>query len=360
MINRALLAGAAAVFLLFLGVTVVTLVVSLVRNRRDLAREAARETVSQELFGRLAKDNPKWDEWLSSLDRLQREIVRDVLYELLRQVTGSDRESLLSLARCLNVGDRMKHQMREGSTVDRQIALTWVALIDVPIDNLEVFRAVADQPELRQPAARIFYERRESFRGPSEWGTRLLLWEGRDTLTVTGLATLYRLNRREANALLYQGRSYASSWQSNLTIQVLNVLSKCQITRYYERMRWVVGLTTHAKPDIRAAAIKTFGSVGWHKGIRDHLDIKEFVNDRSPAVRNAAYRMLGDWGDPLAANWLTIAAKQEPNERVRLEAIRNLHDLGLEESDVDTGHTEYWAWVDASSTTDAEMDPMIG
>lgn len=360
MTAQVLIASATAVILLFLAVTVVTITLSVARNRHDRARAAARETVTQEMFSRLAKENPKWDEWLSSLDGLEREIIRDVLYGLLREVSGSDRESLLSLARSMKVGERMKKQITEGSIVDRQIALTWVALVDVPIDNLEIYRAAADHSELREPGSRVFYERRESLRGPSEWGTRLLLWKGRETLTVTGLATLYRLNRQEAVALLYQGSSYAGVWQSNLTIQVLNVLSKCQITRSYERLRWVIGLTTHSEPDIRAAAIETFGSIGWHHELREDLDIQQFVTNRSPVVRQAAYRMLGDWGDEEAARWLTIAAKQEPNDRVRLEAIRILHDLGLEESDIDTDHTEYLAWVKASSTTDAEMDPMIG
>ena len=330
----------------FLVVATITLGLSVLRRHRDRRSERRDVRIQRAVFGKLAEPEPDWDAFVDELSRGEQRAAERILESLLRDVRGTVREQLLDAARALKLGPRAERRLRSKDVVDRQLGLTTLALLDHPIPIERISEMRTEPVTLREPAARLLYERREEFDSASNRGTWLLLSRGKDVLTVYGVETLFRLNRRGATPLLTIGYRHAHRWQPDLTVQVLAVLSRCQVTTSTEAFGWVCESLDHDDPAVRAAAVSAFGNLGWHAELRAKLSLGTTLDDPNQRVRRAAYRVLGRWGDDQARAWLRWALVTEFDPMSRVSLCRALAEAAG--TDVDgpaLADNPAWEWI---------------
>lgn len=344
MIVRAVQWGALALAVLFVVLCLVTIGMSVARNWRERRRRQLERRLRPQILRNVVADDPDWNAQAASFSRREQSAARRVIERLLRDVRGSDSAALFAAARAFGMGSIARERFVSGSPVERKLAANWLALTDHPVTATEILQHATGNQGVREAAARIFVRRQEEFAGASEWGTRLLVWEGDEVLSVHGVDTLYRLNNRGATALLTTGHSYVDSWDPDLTIQVLTVLAKSQLISSPTGFRWIIALTRHDEPTIRAAAFRVFTQLGWNDQVREHAPIEAGLADPEPVVRRATYGVLAGWGDAESRDRLVAALETETNDRARLDLCRTLARHGYELPE----EGPYWRWATAS------------
>ena len=315
-------------------------------QRSDRCRDEVTRSVRRELFDRFGRADPEWEAWVASLDAVERRALRSLLDRYLRTISGQERGSFLVLARAMGLRRRAIDSLQDGSVSERLRALAWLALLDRRVPARLLRTHCTDHRRLREAAASVVLAHREAYTDGDALGTELLIHDGQEVLTVYGLETLARLNERGSTPLLERGADAAESWRADFLVQVLTVLSECQLTDPDEALEWVLPLLRHDDATVRATAVSVFEQAGWRRGLRDRLPIEAVTDDPAPAVRRWAFDLLAAWGDRRSRERLLEAAQQEPDERTRLSAYRAF--LALADNDtVDEAAVDdpLWAWA---------------
>jgi len=281
----------------------------------DRRREAATERIQPALFERLARNDPDWTAWLAECSPTERRVLESEVDRLLRSFTGTDRDQVRALAKQLELGRRAEQPFDVGDRIRRLEALSWLALLDYPIDVDRLRKRCSSDPDERAAVARVFYE--HDVPDASAVGTRLLVRTD-DPLPLFGRDTLYRLNETDPTALLETGISRWTDWSDALLAQALETLQYCDPADTDAPLEWVFSCLSHETPTVRAAAIGALGTYAWHPDIQSRLDIVWLVADPDPRVRRATYRHLSEWGDADDVQTIVNTAAAESDDRALL------------------------------------------
>lgn len=303
-----------------------TLVVSVALDRFDRRRERARPRLVEELFVRLDRPDPNWSGWVTELDLVERLVLRRLVARYLRQLRGRERDQLVALADALGVGEGATAFLSSRTVTNRLRGLVWLTVLEREVPTEHLRECCTDHPATRAGAARLLY----ASGGPeaARDATALLLWSGEERLSVFGLDTLYRLNRRDATPLLSHADAEATWWSDGLIVQALTVLAHCQATERTDQFAWLPALLDHDSPQVRANALIAFARHGWRRELRERVDAERALADPEPEVRTAAYELFGQWGDRESIDWLRYGVYNDPDDRARLAAARTLVRIG--------------------------------
>ncbi|MFB6143412.1 MAG: HEAT repeat domain-containing protein [Halorientalis sp.] len=343
---------ATGVIAALVGVAAVTIGQSVRLARRDRRRESARDDLRRELLTRLARgDDADWAAWVAGFDATDRAVVEDILKTFLDRLRGPDRRHLRDLGQALGLGERARRKLLEGDRFDRLEALTWVALLAVPVDATTLREHCGGDRHGRAAAARVLHE--QGHPEATAIGTDLLLSSG-EALSTLGLDTLYRLNRDDPTTLVAAATDHATDWDNPLLIQVLRVVGACGPSDPDASLTWIPVLFVEDSARVRAAAARALEGYGWRPEVRTAADLDLLCDDDAPTVRRAAYRMLGAWGTEDARERLRNALADDPNARARLVAARELYRLSGERPTVEEWHgpgrpvSLAFRWVEAN------------
>jgi len=321
----ALTAGAVlAVYLVAL--EAVTLVYVRHRNRVERRKEGIEPELRAEIVGRLDTEAPNWEPWAEGLSDREREVAETVLDRYLRTVDGAGKARLQEGARALGVDERSRAQLRGGDYYDRLIALGWLALLEATLDSDALTNCCDDDAEMRAAAARVLYE--GGAPDAQTAGTRLLLGAGSERMTVFGMDTLYRLNRRDPGVLFEYASDHASSWSDPVLAQVLLVVAQFTDAGADRSVDWIVDALWLGSETVRVQAVRALAGFGWRRDVRDRTAPERLVEDPSPAVRRAACEMLGAWQTEGALGLLETVATTDADQRVRVCATEKLVKAG--------------------------------
>lgn len=337
---------AVGLFTLFVLIALSTVGISGLKRRSDRIESRSRETVRNELFRRQAQVDPDWDRWIDSLSKTEREALKSVLERYLRLVEGSQRDTFLEVADVLDLGSRADAILDRSDIVPRLQALSTLSHLEYSVSKDRLFRTCSDAKETREAAARLLYERRGAYENAAEYGTRLLLWEGREPLSVYGLETLAVLNTGSNTPLLHEANEHVTTWSESTVVQVCLVLEHIEQIEADAPVEWLFPLLEHDEPSVRSAAIKAFKQHGWRSDVRDRTDVRSLIADDDPGVRQATYEVLTYWGDAEAREQLEWATITEDDERSQLVAVRGLVSLGTDQRDgQDAWPAGAWQWI---------------
>jgi hypothetical protein len=314
--------------LLTAGTTIARSVRGALEDRR---REEATERLQPTLFERIGREDPDWSTWLAECSPTERRVLESEVDRLLRLFTGTDKQQLRALANRLELGRRAERPFDVASRVRRFEALTWLALLDHPIDVDRLRERCSDDPDERAAVARVFYEREVP--EASTLGTELLLRTGRP-LPLFGLDTLYKLNETDPTALLETGAIQWNGWTDAILAQVLETLQYCDPAGTDAPLEWVFSCLSHEAPTVRAAAVGALGTYAWRPDVESRIEVTWLVADSDPRVRRAAYRHLAEWGDPADVRTMVNAARAESDDRALLILASELTE-GLRTADQD-------------------------
>lgn len=288
----------------------------------DRRRDRARPRLVEELFVRLDRPDPNWSGWVWELSLTERFVLRRLVARYLRQLRGGERDRLVALAEALGVGEDATALLSSRTVTNRLRGLVWLTLLERKVSTERLRECCTDHPATRAGAARLL----SAAGGPDATrdATALLLWSGEERLSVFGLDTLYRLNRRDATPLLSHADAEAVWWSKGLVVQALTVLAHCQSTERTDQFAWLPALLDHDSPQVRAMALVAFARHGWRRELRERVDAERALADPEPAVRTAAYELFGQWADRESIDWLRYGVYNEPDDRARLAAARTL------------------------------------
>lgn len=324
----------------------VTVLLSVLRGRRDRRRARTREQVREDLLDRLFEPDPDWDQWVQQLSTSERRELRWVIDAYLRRFRGTERESLCALAAALDIPSDARADLAEGR--DRFASLTWLTALKEPVEFAVLEGHCTETPRLRAAAARLLHEAGDEVEAADRRATELLVGDGEQPLSVFGLDTLYRLNRGVATPLLSIAAADADTWGLRFRIQALTVLRFCQAEAPDEHFEWILPLLGHESPRLRTAASLALEGHGWRSALRPQIDLDGRFRDPELTVRQAIYYALAAWGDESSAKWLEWGLFTEGTERGRLTVVRALTAHRRVES-LPTAETiaPYRAWVHA-------------
>ncbi len=292
-----------------------TLGLSVVRAVRSKRRARVREELQDEMVDRLFDPETDWSEWVEGLSGVEREVAENLLAEYIRELDGETVETLRRLGEELGIPDRSIDRLNSRREYRRLYALTWLALLN----QTDRLRTAAFQPETDRERAAVARMRHESeeFEETAE-GLGLLLGGTTTQLSVFGQDTLYQIAMAEPGALFeLVGDSYRG-WSTPLLVQVLVVCRHVGSTVSTEDLSWLTALLEHEDETVREAATLVLGNLGWRRDVRSSRLVTRLVEDPSPRVRTAVYRMLARWGDTEALEMLTGALQTEDHPRARL------------------------------------------
>lgn len=337
----------------FVGLGTVTVAISFRGRRRDRHRAKGREGVRTAMITQVYSGDSDWKPWLETLSGRERGELESVLERYLRTVRGNDRERFLELAATVDLGRRAEEALESDGRARRLRALATLALVDHPVDADRLFETCAGDRRTREAGARVFYERRDAYDSPDEWGTKLLLAEPGEPLTIHGMETLFALNSGLGTPVLSMANEGADEWSEALLVQVCRVLEFCQVTGPDSALAWLVPLFEHEEPAVRASAVRVLKRHGWRDSFREEVPYRELITDDSPEVRRAVYETLAYWGDEEAHRLLEWVVVDEADPRCQLVAIRGLISVG---ADPETSHPGWparaWRWVETEVAVD--------
>ncbi|MFB6299408.1 MAG: HEAT repeat domain-containing protein [Halobacteriales archaeon] len=350
-IEIALWAGVVIIALL-IAVGFITLAESIVRRIDDIRRERVRSSVRFGILERMTVEGPDWKSWIDELSAVERDVARNQLDEYLRNTRGAERKRLQDLGRALDIPAEAKQRLDSNKRHKQLQALTWLALLEEPVEIDRLRSICSADSGLRAAGARLLYATSDP--DVRTHGTDLLLGNGDVTLSVYGLDTLYLLHRDDPTSLLERGRVDHQEWRPSLLIQVLTVLRHCGIAGRDAPMAWIVELTEHDLPSVRAAAALTLAPEGWRSDLRTTVDADALTTDPDPTARRAIYTMLAEWGNQTARETLAMAARSETDQRSRVQALEQLRGdpelaapaaIGIDDQDYERA----WRWVRANA-----------
>lgn len=317
------------------------------RDRKRRWEAALGPTVRSRLFERLAESDPDWDSWAARLSEAERAVAADVLDEHLRQLDGDRKAQLVEAAEALDIDGAALRTVRTGDAYEKLSALTWLTLLEAPVDVATLREECTGTPNLRAGAARLLYAGdRDDKRTVA---TDFLLAEG-TTLSVFGWDTLYRLNRRDPGTLAERATAEQHAWSRSLTVQVLSVIEHAFPGEESAPIGWITRLLGHESAEIRAAALRALSQYGWRRDVRERIDIDGLARDGSPLVRCALYETLAEWGDPESVVGLLQAIRHETDDRVLLVGVQAAYrHVTRDELPAMDRIERTWDWVEANA-----------
>ncbi|ELY56538.1 hypothetical protein C491_13402 [Natronococcus amylolyticus DSM 10524] len=326
-----------------------TLVVSVRKQRKAHHVEVVKPVITAELASRLDEDDPSWNDWVEELSPPEWSAVRETGKRLLPQIHGGERTKLQQLVYALGfTPERLRNDLESDNLYLTLRALSWLALLEYPSAVDTALRTCTWNQSVRTATARVLFENDDP--RAKRTGVDLLLWEGREPLSIFGLDTLYRIVIRKPEYLLSIANEKHGEWEDAVLIQVLTVLQHCQSGVSPSSLTWILFCLDHESPEVRAAALSTLAEYGWNQQLRDAVEIEDLLTDPSPKVRRIAYDVYGRWNTNLER--VVTAVQDEPDDLARLVGVRVLHTQGRQKRPANSPEAleRTWRWVEAEHT----------
>ena len=298
-----------------------TLGLSWYRHRNTTRRNRVRPDVQDALLQRAFSPDPDWDDWVGTLSATERRVAEDLLDEYLRELDGSEADSLKQLGTALGIPERARSNLERGHTFVRLQALTWL----VRLDDAEPYQTASYEPETpdeRATVARLLLQT-GNLDSP-EQGIDLLLDGATAEFSVFGQDTLYRLASEDPDAMFTIGAWQYKTWPPSLHAQVLLVCGQLGTGIRTADISWLTASLEADDEGVRAAAASALGGFGWRPELRDPMFFARATADPSPRVRGAVYEMLGEWGDEEALTILLYALVSEDDPRALVRGTNAL------------------------------------
>ncbi|WP_096391311.1 HEAT repeat domain-containing protein [Halopenitus persicus] len=340
---------AGGLFVVFGALSVLAIGLAAWKRRVDTITARSRETVRETLFERQKRSHPEWERWTESLSATERDCLIAVLDRYLRVVEGEQRETFLDVAAALDLGERSDAALDRSAVVPRLRALARLAMLDHPLTVDRLLETCSDTQRTREAAARLLYERRDEYENAAELGSKLILWDGQEPITIYGLETLADLNTGGETPLLHQAADAVPVWRQSILIQTCFVLEHTEQIDPDAPIDWLFPLLEHESPTVRTAAVRAFKQQGWRDAVRTRLDLRSLITDNAANVRRATYDVLTYWGDEQSRDYLEWATITEADERCQLVAVRGLQSLETPREGYgdQIGLRKAWEWVEA-------------
>lgn len=319
-----------------------TIGLSVYRSVKKSRRDRVRPELRTELLDRLFAETPGWNEWVDGLTAVEREVVESLLDEHLRELEGSDAETLRELGDALGIPERAARRLDTGNEYVHLDALTWLTLLHRPEPYLES----SFEPETpRERAAVVTLLQRTNCLPDAATGISILLDDIDAQFTVFGQDTLYRVARTDPEPLFRSASEAYSEWPEPLLTQVLAICAHLETSVREGESAWLVAVLETGNEATRAAGADALASFGWWDPIRAQPFLERAVRDPSAQVRAAVYQMLASWGDDAALTALLDALVDEDEPRALMIGTKAL----VEKQDrLDTDPSELlgaaWAW----------------
>jgi len=324
---------------------------SVYRSVQTTRRDRLREDLQVQLLDGVFDPEMEWQPWIQSLSKTERDVVEDLLDEYLRELDGENADRLRELGDELGITDRSSDQLEQRGEYGRLSALTWLTLLKRP-ERLHTTEFTPQSPRERAAIARLRYET-DDFTSPAE-GISLLLGDVSAQFSVFGQDTLYQIALEDPEVLFEVSAANYEEWSESLLIQVLTVCQHVGANVTDESLSWLVSTLEHGSEAVRAAAALALGNLGWRTDVRSDPFLDRLLDDPSPQVRSAVYRMLARWGDDQAVSALTDALQDEPDNRALLvgtNALATRREQSPEE--VSAGLEQTWRWSHEHATYDS-------
>jgi len=313
-------------------------------------RDKVRPDIQNGILSRAFSPEPEWDDWVNELSDTERTVATDSLAEYLRELDGSETESLKMLGKELGISERAKKELERGHTYERLQALTWLIRLDAPEPYHDASYEPTTPPE-RAAVARLLFQTGQLER--PEQGIELMLEGATREFSVFGQDTLYRLASEAPDAMFAIGADRYQSWSAPLLGQVLLICGQLGTGVRTADISWLTASLEADDEGVRAAAARALGSFGWRPELRDSMFLARTTNDPSPRVRGAVYEMLGSWGDKEAATVLLYALVSENDPRALVRGTNAL--VQRQEHIGDSGPAVLgaaWAWSNEHASYD--------
>jgi len=285
-----------------------TIGLSVYRSVKQTRRDRVESELRGELLDQLFAEDPDWEAWVSDLSSVERDVVESLLDEHLRELDGTEAETLRGLGDALEIPERAGRRLEAGDEYERLHALTWLTLLRRPGPYLES----SFEPRTPRERASVVTLLEQTDRLADEETGIAILLDGIDAqFTVFGQDTLYRVARRDPAPLLRTASEAYQTWPEPLLGQVLAVCAQLETSVRDGELAWIVAVLETGTEATRAAAADALASFGWRASLRYRSFLERAVNDPSPRVRNAVYGMLASWGDRAALDVLQQALAEE-------------------------------------------------
>lgn len=289
-----------------------TIGLSIYRAVKQTRRDRVRPDLRTELLDRLYAETPRWSEWVEGLTAVEREVVESLLDEHLRELEGSEAETLRELGDRVGIPERAARHLETRNEYARLEALTWLTLLRRP----EPYLVSSFEPETPRERAAVVTLLQQTDRLPDEaTGISILLDDIDGQFTVFGQDTLYRVARMEPAPLLRSASEAYDEWPESLLCQVLAVCAHLETSVREGELAWLIAVLESGNEATRAAAAEALASFGWQDLLREQTLLERAASDQSPEVRVAVYRMLASWGDETALTVLQRALLEEEHPR---------------------------------------------
>lgn len=330
-----------------------TIGLTAVQHRSTRRAAAIRPGLRSALVDRLSADEPEWDGWVERLSEHERGILLELAEGLLRNVRGAEGAKLRRLVGELGVDERqLRTRIESGEPAIQRRALAWAMLLDHRLPPDVLLEHASRPRSVRLAAARTLYETGEP--ATLHAALRLLLGEGTEPLSLSGIDTLYRITNDRPEHLLDVARSDANGWSPTLLVQVLGVIRRCVSVVSPSSVVWIGAFLDHESADVRTAAILVLGEYAWQPDVHELFEFERLVDDPSASIRRATYLALDSCDGPRERELLADATRTEGDDRARLVGVRLLHRRDgdpfserIEALDPATART--LAWVAAES-----------
>lgn len=298
-----------------------TIGLSSYRYLKATRRERVRGPVQSTILDKAFSPDANWEEWVSTLSTTERSMALELLGEYLRELEGSEAESLKDLGAALNVPEQARAELEQGHMYERLQALTWLIRLEDP----EPYRTAAYEPQTapeRASVARLLYET-EALDTP-EAEIRLLLEGVSEEFSIFGQDTLYRLANESPDVMFELAAEQYETWSPPLLAQVLLVAGQLETGVRTADISWLTASLEADDEGVRAAAAGALSGFGWRPELRDSISPSQVTSDPSPRVRGAVYEMLGEWGDHKALTALIFALVSEEDPRALVRGTNAL------------------------------------
>ncbi|MFB6295247.1 MAG: HEAT repeat domain-containing protein [Halobacteriales archaeon] len=342
---------------LLVAVGAITITASIYYRLGDRRREAVRSDVRYGILERMSSDEPDWEGWVADLSEVESEVARTELDTYLRSTEGEEHDRLRECGDALGIPSDAREMLATEKRHRKLQALSWLALLEEAPDPATLRETCTADSDLRAAGARVLHE--ADHPAARSVGTELLLGNGDLTLSVYGLDTLYQLHRATPAPLFERAATEYPDWRPSLIIQILTVLRHCGVAGRDAPREWIVELTDHDLPAVRAAAVTALEPGGWRTDLRETVDIDRLVEDSDATTRRAVYAMLAEWDDEPALEALADAAVTDPDQRARVRALEPLVDRPELASPGAAGagddrYERAWAWARANAVPETD------
>mgnify|MGYP006284367001 CR=1 FL=1 len=346
---------------IWLGITLLALLIttavltvgrSVFTARRDAKEATLRETLKSAVQAEIdaGSSTVAWAD--RSLSEAEQRVLMRLLHSYLTILDGAAKDRLAAIAFAVGLDKRARRTIASGTPNRQRAALAFLSAVNADVDPTFLFEHCSDHLTTRVAATRMLLDRAD----PNPDRLLSFLLEPGQPLPLRGMDVLLELFHRDPGRFLARASDDSSTWNRPLIIQVLTVIGQGFPQQTDEPLAWVIdialpqtGFVFQASVDLRLAAIRALTPYGWRADLRATLDVERLLNDPSPRIRQAAYELLGAWGDEAAIDQVAEALATERDDRARLrgsEAIYPNRPATGPESSPLTGTLE---WVRAEA-----------